>query len=67
MVKSSKLKVNQKAKTNVYLKDGEEYLGKDITSKPMGDNDRFMSFWESGGIVIIPMDLIKRAEIYFED
>lgn len=54
-------------KLNVFLKDGESYLGKDTTSKPFGDNDRMVGFWQDNAITIIPMDLVKKIEMFFED
>ena len=51
-----------KAKCNVYLRDGTEYLGKDPC--PPGTNMNFISFWDEGGLIIIPNDLIKRIEVY---
>jgi hypothetical protein len=31
-------------KVNVYLKDGTEYLGKDIPASPFGKNETIISF-----------------------
>lgn len=53
-------------KLNVFLKDGTDYLGKDIPSRPFGDNERYVAFWVDGAITLIPMDLVKRIEMFNE-
>ena len=55
------------AKINVYLRDGRSCLGCDIPSKPMGEHDRFVSFWFQRALRVIPLDLVKEIKIYFDD
>ena len=48
---------------SVFLKNEDYFLEKDMTSKPFGDNDKFVSFWSEGSLVIIPMTRVK--EVHF--
>lgn len=50
---------------NVFLKDGTIFLGKDVTSKPFGDHDRFVSFWEGNVIMVYPLTEVERFELVF--
>lgn len=57
-------------KVNVLLRDGTEYLGKDVGPKPMGDNDRVICFFNGKGgtdFMVIPLDLVKNIVFYWED
>ena len=53
-------------KINIYLRDGSEYLGKDMTPKPMGDFDKLVGFVENGTLTIFPIDLVKKISLYWE-
>jgi len=48
---------------NVFLKNGESFLGKDVTSNPFGDNGSVMSFWHNDLIRSYPMADIAYIEI----
>lgn len=51
---------------NVTLKDGTEYLGKDIPQAPFGQHDKVVSFWEGESLMIIPMTEVKHTALYFK-
>lgn len=50
---------------NVFLKNGEEFLGKDATNQPLGDNERVVSFWNDGKLVVYPMEQVDHIEMIF--
>lgn len=50
---------------NVFLKDGTSFLGKDISSKPFGDHDRVVSFWEGNVFMVYPLTEVERFELVF--
>ena len=53
-------------KVNVFLKDGTELLGKDVTPQPMGEHERVVSFWDGDVIKVYPFDLVERLEYTFD-
>ena len=59
---------NNNLKINITLKDGTEYLGRDIPPKPFGEHERVVSFWDADGraIIIIPMSEVKSIALYEE-
>jgi len=54
-------------KINVYLKDGREFLGCDLTDRPMGETERFVSFWQEESIYIVPLGEIRAAVLTFSN
>jgi hypothetical protein len=52
-------------KINITLKDGTEYLGKDIPEKPFGEHDRIVGFWEGEALILIPISEVKRVALCF--
>lgn len=60
------VKNRENAKINVDLKDGRKFLGKDIHSKPFGDYERVVSFWDGDALMVFPMDQVKEVALYFE-
>ena len=44
---------------DVYLKDGQEYIGCDITQQFLGENETLLSFWVGNEVIIKPMDEVK--------
>lgn len=54
---------------NVTLLDGTEYLGKDMTvSGVISEDSRYIQFFnEENSLRVIPMNLIKHIDFYFED
>lgn len=53
-------------KISVFLKDGQTFLNKDIPTKPFGDTERIVAFWNEDKILMIPMDQVDFIE-FFED
>ena len=51
-------------KINVVLKNGEQFLGKDIPSSPCGQFELVVSFWHKGGIRAYPLDMVAYYELY---
>ena len=51
---------------NVFLKNGEIYVGKDITNQPLGEHDRVVSFWrDENTVVTYPLEQVERFEFVF--
>lgn len=57
---------NGPAKANIFLKDGTEYLGRDVVERTFGEHDRMVGFWNNDVLVCIPMSEVKRVEFIFE-
>jgi hypothetical protein len=53
-------------KINITLKDGTEYLGKDVPEHCFGQNDRFVAFWDDNSLVFIPFSEVKKVALYAE-
>ena len=53
-------------KINVYLKDGDAYLNKDIPQQPFGDNDKYVAFWDNDKLKVFPFEMVACIEL-FED
>lgn len=53
-------------KINVILRDGTQFIGKDITPKPMGEHDRVISFWDERKLKAYPLDLVEYFEYTFD-
>jgi len=51
---------------NVVLKDGTEFLAKDIPAQPLGEHETLVSFWHRGVLRIHPMSEVKYFEFTFE-
>lgn len=51
-------------KINIFLKNGEEYLGKDIPVLPEVYINNFISFIENGCITSFPISEVKKIENY---
>jgi len=50
-------------KMNVVLRDGNEYLGCDVTPTPFNVAG-MVGFWHENAILIIPLDLVKSISMY---
>ena len=50
---------------NVFLKNGDRFLGKDTTNLPLGDNECTVCFWEEDILMIFPMEQVERLEMLF--
>ena len=50
---------------NVFLKNGEKYLGKDITNQPLGEHEKLVSFWHEGKIRTYPIRQVEYFEFVF--
>ena len=61
MMKSVKPEDLSHMMVNVFLRDGTEYLGCDLTNNM---NERVCSFYKNNVFYTIPLDLIKRVEMY---
>lgn len=48
---------------NVKLKSGELFEGKDMTNQPMGEHERWVSFWHDDRIRVYPMRDIEYWEL----
>lgn len=64
MIKPFSLDFGRPVKINVTLKNGVEYLGKDIPECPFGQNHQTVSFWNDGSIRVIPMSEVKYIDLY---
>jgi hypothetical protein len=51
---------------NVYLKDGREFLGCNVTPKPFGDNENCVSFWQEESLYMVPMPEVKEVVMCFK-
>lgn len=49
---------------DVVLKTGESFIGCDITSKPFGDHEGFVSAWIGDKIRIFPMGDVLYVNLY---
>lgn len=54
-----------KLKLNVFLKNGDEFLGRDLSTTA---NDNLIAFWDEKGTVIIsvPISEIAKMELFEE-
>ncbi len=52
-------------KISVFLRDGRSFLNKDITSKPFGDYEQMIAFWDGDKVVGIPLALVDHYEFSF--
>lgn len=51
---------------NVFLKNGDAYMGKDITNQPLGESERVVSFWSDDTTVVsYPLEQVERFEFVF--
>jgi hypothetical protein len=52
---------------DVYLKDGNDYIGRDIPSEPINEAGNLLQFWSEDGekIIVIPMEQV--AEIWLRN
>ena len=50
--------------TNVMLKDGTLFSGKDITTQPMGENGEIVSFWHNGVVRAYFKENVEYVEFY---
>ena len=50
---------------SVYLKNGEEFLDKDITSTPISDKELVVGFWIDGKVRLYPMSEVRMIEYGF--
>ena len=55
-----------KMKINVYLKTGEEFIGKDLTEQPLTDKELFVGFWDGDIIKIYPSETVAKIEYTFD-
>lgn len=54
-------------KINVYLKDGTEFLGKDIPTSPLGDQGNMISFWvDANTLRVYPLSEVSYIEFVEE-
>ena len=54
-----------KLKIHVLMKDGIDFIGCDIPEKPF-EQEGLTAFFEGECLSIIPLDLIKKIELYEE-
>jgi hypothetical protein len=50
---------------NVYLKDGREFLGCDTTSKPFGETESVVAFWQDGSLRLVPISQVREVAMLF--
>ncbi|RLI66867.1 MAG: hypothetical protein DRO67_00395 [Candidatus Asgardarchaeum californiense] len=48
----------------VVLRDGYVYERKDIPEAPLGDGEKYVSFWDDDHIKIIPLDLVDHIKLH---
>lgn len=58
---------DKNVKTNIFLKDGRTFLGKDIPMLPDVFVKNFVSFIENGSVVSFPISEIKEIETYIDE
>lgn len=56
-----------KLKIDVYVKTGPIYKNCDITSSPMGQHERVISFWHDSRVYVYPLDRIDHYEFHEEE
>ena len=54
------------AKLNIYFKDGTQVKAVDTTSKPFGDHDKVVAYWDENKICIVPMGLVLNIEMFID-
>jgi hypothetical protein len=52
---------------NVFLKDGTSYLNKDITEKPISENEMLVGFWHEEKVRTYPMEQVYFIEFCFNE
>lgn len=58
-----KIPETQDFSINVRLKSGELFENKNITNSPMGEHERWISFWEDGKIRVYPCQDVEYYEL----
>jgi hypothetical protein len=53
-------------KINVVMKNGLEYLGCDIPSRPLSESERAFAFWYENAVRMVPLQDVLWVE-YHED
>lgn len=51
-------------KINVVMKNGFEYLGCDIPSRPQGESERVIAFWYENAVRMVPFEDVLWVEFY---
>lgn len=46
---------------DVYLKNGQTFIGKDIPVRPMGETENVISFWNDDELYIISMNEVEKV------
>ena len=59
-------KTAQNVTISVFLKDGRSYERKDISSAPLGNNERFVCFWEGDDVIAFPLENVDRFVMHFD-
>lgn len=54
-------------KINVILKNGEQFLRKDIINQPFGENEKLVYFWLDDIIRVYPMGAVEYMELVPEE
>lgn len=49
---------------DVFTKDGESYIARDIPEQPTGRFDRFVCFWQDQKLHMIPMERVHHFHLY---
>ena len=50
---------------NIFLKNGDSFMKKDIPDNPFGQNEKVVSFWNEGKLMMYPMDQVEHIELLF--
>lgn len=53
-------------KMNVKLKNGREYLGKDMVPRPFGEHDRVVAFLHEGAVMVFPLADVECVQMYLD-
>lgn len=48
---------------NVMMKDGTKFEGMDIPSRPLGDNEKFVTFWIGDVVRMYPVAEVAYVEL----
>lgn len=57
----------ENATISVFLKDGRSFDRRDMTSSPLGQNERIVCFWaDDCSVVGFPLEIVDRFVMHFD-
>jgi hypothetical protein len=49
---------------DIFLKNGDRYIGCDITTRPCGENERTVSCWHGNKVLVFPLTEVVQFNLY---